>query len=160
METKEFKLHGHTVHQGLRIAIENRKGSIRKGVSKDGVPWRTVMKHPYGYIKNTKGSDGEEIDVYVGPKKDATHAYVVNQMKEDGKTYDEQKVMLGFPSREAARKGYLAHYDHPKFLGPINDVPMDRLIELVSTGKKVVKLAEVAHTSFLDELEQIARSTR
>jgi len=150
-----FKLQGHTTHQGLGIAIENRKGSVRSGVDKDGKPWRTEMKHPYGYIKGTKGADGEEIDAYVGPHEDATHAYVVHQRKHDGKTYDEDKVMLGFPSKQHAEKAYLAHYNDPKFLGPVKAVPMDRFKELVSKGEKVVKIAEVAHAAFLDELEQI-----
>ena len=155
MKPKEFKLQGHTTHQGLGIAIENRKGSVRSGVDKDGKPWRTEMKHPYGYIKGTKGADGEEIDAYVGPHEDATHAYVVHQRKHDGKTYDEDKVMLGFPSKQHAEKAYLAHYNDPKFLGPVKAVPMDRFKELVSKGEKVVKIAEVAHAAFLDELEQI-----
>ena len=155
MKPKEFKLQGHTTYQGLDIAIENRKGSVRSGVGKDGKPWRTKMKAPYGYIKGTRGADGEEIDAYVGPHEDATHAYVVHQRKEDGKTYDEDKVLLGVRSKEEARRLFLAHYDSPKFLGPIKPVPMDRLKELVSKGEKVVKLAEVAHAAFLDELDQI-----
>jgi len=126
-----FKLQGHTEHQGLDIAIENRKGSVRKGVDKDGKPWRTEMKHPYGYIKGTKGSDGEEVDCYVGPDDDATHAHVVHQNKDDGKTYDEDKVMLGFSSKAEARKAYLEHYNDPKFLGPITSLPVERLKELL-----------------------------
>lgn len=141
-----FKLQGETDHQGLDIAIENRKGSVRKGVDKDGKPWRTVMKHPYGYIKGTKGADGEEIDCYVGPKKDATHAFVVHQHKDTGKGYDEDKVMLGFGSKEEAEKAYLKHYNDPKFLGPVKEVLMERFKKLVSTGKKLVKISAGAPT--------------
>lgn len=137
-----FKLQGEMDHQGLDIAIENRKGSVRKGVDKDGKPWRTVMRHPYGYIRGTKGADGEEVDAYVGPKKDATHAYVVHQRKEDGKTYDEDKVMLGFTSLDAAREAYLKHYNDPKFLGPIKSVPMERFKALMESGKKLTKISE------------------
>lgn len=137
---EEFKLQGHTTHQGLDIAIENRKGSVRKGVDKDGKPWRTKMIHPYGYIKGTKGADGEEVDAYVGPCKDATHAHVVHQKKEDG-SYDEDKVMLGFASEEDAKAGYLAHYNTDKFLGPIKKVPMERLRELIAKRLKLVKIA-------------------
>ncbi len=42
----EYKLQGHTTHQGLPIAIENAKGSVRKGVDPDGKKWRTVFKYP------------------------------------------------------------------------------------------------------------------
>ena len=141
-EEKTFKLQGHTEHQGLPLAIENRKGSVRKGIDKDGKPWRTVMQHPYGFIKKTKGADGEEIDMYLGPIADAPNAYVVHQNKEDGKTYDEDKVMLGFASREDATKAYLAHYNSPKFLGPVKEVPVEKIRALVGSDKQVSKLAE------------------
>lgn len=142
---EEFKLQGHTTHQGLGIAIENRKGSVRKGVDKDGKPWRTKMIHPYGYIKGTKGADGEEVDCYVGPVADATHAHVVHQKKEDG-SYDEDKVMLGFASEEDARKAYLAHYNTDRFLGPIKSVPMTRFKQMAESGKKLVKIGASAPT--------------
>jgi hypothetical protein len=136
-----FKLQGHTNHQGLGIAIENRKGSVRKGVDKDGKPWRTEMKLPYGYIKGSNGADGEEVDCYVGPVKDAPEAHVVHQHRSNGKGYDEDKVMLGFNSKEEAREAYLKHYNDPKFLGPMKSVPIERLKELVESGKKLVKIS-------------------
>lgn len=151
----EHKLQGHLVHQGIPVAIENRKGSVRSGVDKDGKPWRTVMKHPYGYIQGSKGADGEEVDCYVGPTKDALNAHVVHQHKVDGTGYDEDKVMLGFRSPEAARKGYLAHYNNPKFLGPMKTVPIERLKELLASKKKLVKISSVMQSSFLDELAHI-----
>jgi hypothetical protein len=139
----------------MPIAIENRKGSVRKGVDKDGKPWRTEMKHPYGYVKGTKGADGEEVDVYVGPNKDAPNAFVVHQHKGDGTGYDEDKVMLGFDTKEEAEKAYLAHYNDPKFLGPIKTVPVERLKELFESGKKLVKISAPTFAAFLDELVRI-----
>jgi hypothetical protein len=154
----EHKLRGHLEHQGIPIAVENPKGSVRSGVDKSGKPWRTVMKHPYGYIQGTKGADGEEVDAYVGPKKDATHAYVVHQHKDNGTGYDEDKVMLGFKDEQAARRAYLQHYDDPKFLGPISAVPIERLKALISEKKRLVKISEPMQASFLDELGQIHRA--
>lgn len=151
----EFKLQGHLVHQGIPIAVENRKGSVRSGVDADGKPWRTEMKHPYGYIKNSKGADGEEVDAYVGPVKDATHVHVVHQRKADGTGYDEDKVMLGFASKDDARKAYLAHYNSPKFLGPMKSVPIDRFKELLATNKKLVKISAITQSAFLEELGHI-----
>jgi hypothetical protein len=141
-----FKLQGHIEHQGLGIAIENKPGSVRKGVTEDGKKWRTVMKNAYGYIKGSHGADGEEVDCYLGPDKDATHAHVVHQHKPNGKGYDEDKVMLGFGSREEARKAYLAHYDDPKFLGPMKSVPMERFKQLIEAGKKLVKISASSPT--------------
>lgn len=136
-----FKLQGHTEFQGIPIAIENRKGSVRKGTDKDGKPWRTVMKMPYGFIKGSKGADGEDIDCYVGPHKDAPNAYVVHQRKSDGTGYDEDKILFGLRNKEEATKGYLAHYNSDKFLGPVKEVPVERLKEMLSTGKKLEKIS-------------------
>lgn len=150
-----FKLQGHTEHQGIPIAIENQKGSVRSGVDKDGKPWHTLMKHPYGFIKGTKGADGEEVDAYVGPHKKAPDAFVVHQHKANGKGFDEDKVMLGFKNLEHAKKSYLAHYNSPKFLGPISQVPIERLKALIESGKKLVKISSVTTSAFLDELTRI-----
>jgi hypothetical protein len=146
-----YKLQGHTSRHGLPIAIENRVGSVRSGTDKDGKPWRTVMRHAYGYIKGTSGADGEEVDAYVGPHKDAPHAYVVHQHKSDGKGFDEDKVMLGFKNEAHARKGYLKHYNDPKFLGPISRVTIEKLKALIASKKKLVKISEVALSSFFEE---------
>ena len=141
-EDGEHKLQGHIDFQGLHIAVENRKGSVRSGKTKDGHEWRTKIKAPYGYIEApAKGKDGESIDCYVGPDRDADTAYVVHQHKPDGTGHDEDKVMLGVGSEEAAKKLYLQHYDDPKFLGPIDDIPIDRLMELLHQRRKIEKLA-------------------
>jgi len=134
----EFKLQGHLQFQGHDIAVENRKGSVRKGLNEDGTPWKTKMKFPYGYIKGTKGVDGEEVDVYVGPKKDAETVFVVHQKKDDG-SYDEDKVMMGFESEEAAKKAYLDHYDDPKYFGSITSIPAEEFQQKLKErdGKKL-----------------------
>lgn len=136
-----FKLQGEMKHQGLDIAIENRKGSVRSGKDKDGKPWRTVMKNPYGYIRGTKGADGEEVDAYVGPDRKAPNVYAVHQKKDNG-AYDEDKLILGVNSKEEARKLYLKHYNTDKFLGPIKELSVERLKKLMASGKALVKISE------------------
>ena len=138
-----FKLQGHLKFQGIPIAIENRKGSTREGVDPDGKPWKTTFALPYGYIKKTEGKDGEEIDAYVGPKDDATHAFVVHQRKIDGTGHDEDKVFLGMPSVEAVRKAYLDHYNKvgPKLLGEISTLSMEVLKQKLEESRKHTKLA-------------------
>jgi hypothetical protein len=146
---KKHEIREHRTVQGLPIAIEHRKGDVRSGVSAEGKAWRTVMKFPYGFIQGTRGADGEEIDAYIGPKPEASSAFVVHQVKDTGK-YDEDKVLLGFSSMDAARKAYLVHHqNNPKFIGAMHEVSVDRLKKLVSKGEKIVKLA------FFDELEKI-----
>jgi hypothetical protein len=150
-----FKLQGETNVQGLDIAIENRKGSVRKGVDKDGKPWRTVMRNPYGYIRGTKGKDGEEIDAYVGPDKSAPNGFVVHQHKADGTGHDEDKVMLGFKTKGQARSAYLAHYNSPKFLGPISTLTIEQMKQRFAKGEKIEKLA----TKPMDQREGDTPST-
>jgi inorganic pyrophosphatase len=139
----EHKLQGHMKFQGIPIAIENQKGSTREGVDPDGKPWKTTFELPYGYIKKTEGKDGEEIDAYIGPQDDATHAFVVHQRKIDGTGHDEDKVFLGMPSVEAVRKAYLKHYNKvgPKLLGEISTISMDALKKKLEESRKHTKLA-------------------
>lgn len=122
-----YKLEGRTTFQGLQISIENGVGSVRKGVDKvTGKPWRTVMRHPYGYIRLTEGVDGDHVDCFIGPNKDATHAYVIHQNDPNTGKYDEDKVMLGFDSAEAAKKAYFQNYDRPEaFFDSIEAIPME-----------------------------------
>ncbi len=152
IEKKAYKLQGHTNVQGIPIAIENRKGSVRSGTDKDGHKWHTKMKMPYGYIKGTKGADGEPVDAFIGPDKEAPNAFVVHQHKDTGKGYDEDKVILGHKTKADAKKAYLQHYDDPKFLGPIARVSTARLKELVASKKKLVKISQVSYRAMLDEL--------
>lgn len=136
-----YRLQGHDNVQGLRIAIENRRGSVRKGKDSDGKPWRTKMIHPYGYLVGTKGADDEPVDCYVGHDKEAPDAFVVHQHNDDGKGYDEDKIMIGFKSKKEAKEAYLKHYDDPKFLGPISRVSVERLRELVKSKRRLVKIS-------------------
>ncbi len=126
----------HIRFQGLPITIESPKGSVRRGKSRAGVVWKTTMHCDYGYIKNSLGVDGDHVDCYIGPDESATHAYVVHQRKAgEWKTYDEDKVMLGFPTESAARAAYLQHYDDKRFLGPITAMPMEEFKRKVLATK-------------------------
>jgi hypothetical protein len=96
--------------QGLPLMIENPVGSTRTGTDPDGTPWSTTMSDHYGYIRGTKGSDGKELDIYVGPNPASHHVFVVDQMNQDTGEYDEHKIMLGYNSPEQAQRAYEAHY--------------------------------------------------
>jgi SPP1 gp7 family putative phage head morphogenesis protein len=104
---------------GLTVVIENRRGTTREWKDSDGTEGETLMVWDYGYLAGFTGADGEEVDVYVGPASDAEWVYVVHQQRKAGgfKGYDEDKVMLGFESADAARVAYLAQYDDPRFFG-------------------------------------------
>lgn len=133
------KLHGKTTFQNIPISIENRKGSVRKGVDDDGEEWRTKMRLPYGYIPGTEGVDGDALDVFVGPNEDAAFAYVVHCNTPDGAEFDEDKVMLGFASSDAAKRCFKQHYDDDKFFGGIDAIPMWKFRERAFVKKHTTK---------------------
>lgn len=101
---------GHISIKGMKIAIENPKGSKRSYVDKDGKRKYNVMKNHYGYFNVTKGKDGDAVDVFLGPNvEDFETVYCIDQKNFHG-DFDETKVMLGFKSKEAAKKAYLRNY--------------------------------------------------
>lgn len=101
--------------QGLSVAVENSRDSIRRWTDADGRQGHTVMRHDYGFLDGYLGADKEELDVYLGPDEDAEHVFVVRQNGPVGVggrwCFDEDKVMMGFPSAEAAKAAFLAHRD-------------------------------------------------
>src|SRR5712675_2337109 len=89
------KLHDRIKVRGLSISIENRKGSIRKGVDKNGKAWKVKMTWPYGYIRNSMGVDGDHVDCFIGPNENAKQVYIIHRQDPDTKKYDEDKCLLG-----------------------------------------------------------------
>lgn len=145
-----FKLQGEMPFGKLDIAIENMPGSVRKGKNEDGTPWETRFKSPYGYIRGTKGADGEPIDCYVGKDRDADTAYVVHQRNADG-SHDEDTVMLGYGSKSDARRDIRRHYDDPKYLGSITAIAIEKLEKLLEEKKTHEKLGVATHeVEYLD----------
>lgn len=122
--------------QGLEVVIENPVGTVREGVDEGGRPWRTEFHYAYGEIPNTTGMDGDPVDVFVGPDATAREVYIVRQMKrKQWDQYDEDKVMIDFPTLEAARAAYLGHYDDPRFFGGIVAMPVDEFVRKVKATK-------------------------
>lgn len=95
---------------GMPVVIECPHGTTRSGVSEDGRSWSNRMGASYGYIAGTRGADGDEVDVFVGPIPESTRAWVINQCDAAGE-FDEAKVMLGFATEEQAKNAYLTSYD-------------------------------------------------
>ncbi len=123
---KARKLSRRRKFQGLDISVETQSGAYRHWYDPHvGRHGKTRMPHDYGYIRRTMGADGDHVDVYIGPDPDATHAYVIDQMRgPDFQIFDEQKIMLGFPSAGEAKAAYEKCYDKPGFFGQMRAVPM------------------------------------
>jgi phage-related protein (TIGR01555 family) len=109
---------------GLDIVIENPAGSIRRGVNARGQEWMVTMTYPYGYILRSEGVDGDAVDCFVGPFEAASHAYVIHTQDPLTGAYDEDKVMLGFPSAGTAIEAFLQNYSSPDFFRSLDAVPM------------------------------------
>jgi len=148
---KQFPFVGYIDFQGIKIDVENKQGDVRKGVSPDGEEWETHMFHHYGEIRNTEGTDGDKLDVYVGDNHDSSLAVVVHQQDPDSGKFDEDKVMLGFDSVEEAIGAYKKQYDQPGFYveGEHLEMPIGQFWRWVNEdrnkGKKVKDA--VVHTA-------------
>src|SRR3990167_3984608 len=113
--------------QGLKLSIENAAGSTREWYDKDaGEKGETTMRFDYGYDRMSEGTDGDHVDVYVGPNRESSKVWVVNQMRKPEFTeFDEQKCMIGFDSEKEARDAYLQHYNDDRFLGEMFEMSFD-----------------------------------
>lgn len=111
--------------QGLKIRIENPVGSVRSGTDNDGHKWSTTMKAPYGFIQGVDGTDGDELDCYVGKNKTSQKVFVAHIKHPDGR-YDEDKCFLGYNTKEEVTQSFKDHYDNfHKFFGGISEMSMD-----------------------------------
>lgn len=170
-----YKLQGHKSHQGLKLSIENKKGSYRKGTDSDGTPWKTKMNCDYGYILGTQGRDKDHVDCFVGKSKlgavYVVHQHNIGKVKawKNGKCptcgkgstrcphdYDEDKVMLGFKSKKEAVKAYLSNYDTDLGLGIVDIMDIEDFKEaakktLHSPGKITPK-KQIKKTASYDRL--------
>ena len=106
-EAGNYKM-GHVRIKGFDISIENPVGSKRY-YGKDKKKYN-VMKNHYGYFTKSKGKDGDQVDVFLGPNiEDFDKVYVVDQ-KINGK-FDESKVMFGFATKKEAKAAYFANFE-------------------------------------------------
>lgn len=122
------KLDGRREVHGMQISVENAAGTSRHWYDPHGKEsGSTRMLYDYGYIRGTKGTDGDHVDVYVGPSPESEFVFIVTQMKKpDFKEVDEQKVMLGFNSAKKAKRAYLAHYNDARFFGSMKKMHIER----------------------------------
>lgn len=142
---KKAHLKGDLVNlSGMDITIENPEGSTRSEAKPKDAPddwepnWSQTMKNAhYGYFKRTEGKDGDQIDVFIGPKPEAKTAYIIDQINPETGNFDEHKTMVGYGSKEEAQEAYLSNYEKGwKGLGAITEMPVDQFKEWVSDGKR------------------------
>jgi hypothetical protein len=125
---------------GFPVVIENPKGSIRRWTDSRGTEGTTRMRYAYGYIPGSLGSDGDSVDVYLGPNPQAPWVYIIHQTTgASGFTqYDEDKVMLGFDSPNHARDAYLVQYDDDRFFGGMEQMGVVEFARKVFAGTGMI----------------------
>jgi N12 class adenine-specific DNA methylase/tRNA1(Val) A37 N6-methylase TrmN6 len=128
---------------GLDLSIENPKGSVRKGVDRDGKAWENTLHDHYGYIRRSEGADGDHVDAFVkeGTPEDWNGtAFVVDQVHPDTGKFDEHKVMLGYDSMEEAKAAYARNYAKDWKGGKaISAMPFSEFKEWVKDPEKTSK---------------------
>lgn len=130
---------GHIKINGFDVSIEQPAGSVRSGKDANGKEWSVTMNNTYGYIRGTESVDGDHIDVFLGPDMNSDMVYVVDQVNTDG-SFDEHKVMMGFPSLEDARSAYFSNYeDGWQGLGNITGVALDEFKKWIDSSKRKTK---------------------
>lgn len=138
---------GHIRFQGLEIAIENPKGSERRGTDPNGKEWAHTMSDHYGYIKKTTGADNEQIDTYVGINPESDKVFIVDQIDQETGNFDEHKVMLGFDSQEDATKAYQSNFDKGWKVGHIRSMTMEQFKDWLKNGDTSKPSSETEQTN-------------
>ncbi|MBE0508857.1 MAG: hypothetical protein IBX50_19405 [Marinospirillum sp.] len=126
---------GHISLYGLRISIENPRGSTRSGTDPDGKEWSIAMSDHYGYINGSEGADGDHVDVYVGKANNSDMVYVVDQIDQKTGRFDEHKVMLGYRSKKQATDAYKRNFTAGWRVGEVTGAPVDVFKEWLDSGK-------------------------
>ncbi|WP_311156319.1 LPD38 domain-containing protein [Prevotella nigrescens] len=130
---------GHIKVDGLNITIEQPKGSIRRGTDANGKQWESEMHNTYGYIRGTESVDGDHIDIFLSDNPTEGNVFVVDQINKDG-SFDEHKVMYGFPDMESAKRAYLSNYEEGwQGLGSITEVKKEDFKKWIDSSKRKTK---------------------
>lgn len=130
---------GHIKVDGLDITIEQPKGSIRRGTDANGKQWESEMHNTYGYIRGTESVDGDHIDIFLSDNPAEGNVFVVDQVNKDG-SFDEHKVMYGFPDMESAKQAYLSNYEEGwQGLGSITEVKKEDFKKWIDSSKRKTK---------------------
>ena len=126
---------------GLKIAIENPYGSVRKGIDPNGKQWECKLKDSYGEVSNSEGADGDPVDVFIKPHLTQAEAdkldkvFIVDQINPDNGEFDEHKVVLGYQSKADAAKAYLSNYAKGwKGIGAITELSMSNFKDWLKPG--------------------------
>lgn len=120
----------------LTIHIDRFKGFEKRfNDPKDGLQI-VKYQYDYGFIPGIFDSDGEELDVYVGPDEKQDTVYVIKKHFRDANgnlgKFDEHKCFVGM-TRQQALNAFDYHI-HPKCRGEVLAVPYDEFKKRLKQG--------------------------
>lgn len=126
------------------ISIETGVGQIRRGTDPDGKPWEIRMPVAYGKIKGTVGADGDHLDVFVGPRPNSPHVFIVDQRDPATDKFDEHKVLVGFDHPEAAVRAYRDSYadDAMPRIGAVTALGPDEFKKWLANGDHTKRFSQ------------------
>ncbi len=127
---KSMTWSGHMIRkrlkfQGMDISIETPAGYLRSGKDPDGKKWRAMLHFDYGYIRGTKGVDGDHVDCFIGVYYKSDKVFVIHQKDVKTGKYDEDKVMLGWKTKTQAVKDYLLNYNRKDMFMGVTEMPIN-----------------------------------
>lgn len=163
IEAGNYKKGKVRVH-GLELSIENPRGSERSGQRPDGSEWRHTMSDHYGYIRRTTGADGEQVDVYLGPQEESDQVFVVDQLNQQDGSFDEHKVMLGFPDEQSAVAAYRSNFDADWQVGKVTAMPVadfkgwlkgGDLAKPAATSEEIAPVEQAAAEATVEDQHQV-----
>jgi len=129
-KTANDKLMKHLDFDDIALGIEWPKDSLRQ--YSDG--FKQHMKCDYGFVRNSLGADGEDLDVYVGDPN-TLKVHRIQQLKPETGEHDEYKYMLGFPDVKSAVSMYLQHMPLEHF-GGCEEMSLDDFRNTCRTGEQ------------------------
>lgn len=146
---------------GMDLVIEVPAGGTRTGTDRAGKRWEQKLSSGYGYIMGTNSPDGEKLDCYLSSKpSEGSDVYVIHQLTPDGEKYDEDKVMLGFPSRKSAESAFKREcHDPEKMFGGMSEFSFDHFKVIAYQASK--SKAILANQDVYDEIsDKLPRGVR
>jgi hypothetical protein len=157
---EEYPFTASVRYRGMVIDVENLDGSVREGTNPNGKRWRTKFKGcHYGELRGSLGTDGDKLDIYIksNPDDGANKAYIIHQNHPrthptKAGQYDEDKVVLGVSSLEAAKELYLRHYDRKDYLRSVTEMPIEKFKRVAlgeNRGEKVASETTAARAKEL-----------
>jgi N12 class adenine-specific DNA methylase/tRNA1(Val) A37 N6-methylase TrmN6 len=129
----------HLEIQGLPVTIETPAGAMRRGVGPDGKPWEVQLQYPYGYVKGTKGADGEQVDTYIGPHPESPDVFVFDQIDPATGKFDEHKAVMGARNADEAAAIYDSGFSDgsgPARRGDVTPMTADYFKEWLNSPRK------------------------